>query len=120
MKTLNEKFRNVVLLLPQGNWSVALLLVNLLAVLLILVLKNLLPPIIPLFYGRPYGAEQLAAQGSLVIPPLVAFAVCVVNIAISLSVSDEFLDKVLFGGMFVSTLLSLVTVAKIIFLVGNI
>ena len=107
-------------LLPLRHWTLYIASVNVVAMVLVVLVRSLLPPVVPLFYGNPYGAEQLAPQGLLILPPLVALGVCGVNIAINLTLNDKFLEKVLFGSMCAATLLSTVTLLKIIFLVGNI
>lgn len=107
-------------LIPYNNLSFGLVVVNLLTIAAVFLLKNSMPPVVPLFYGKPYGTEQLAQQHFLALPPILAIVVCAINASISKILKDEFLRKVLLGGMVAATLFSLITVLKIIFLVGNI
>jgi hypothetical protein len=96
-----------------------ILLINLLLILLILLIRNNLPPQVPLYYGRPFGAEQLADKYSLIIPPLFSMFVIFINIALIQLLKDNFLRYVLFTMTIVTTCLSAITVLKIIFIVGS-
>lgn len=116
---MKVKFGELVALMPQRNWSLALLVVNLTIILAVVLAKNLLPPVIPLFYGNPYGAQQLAPRESLILPAVAALLICLASIIIGGILKEDFIKKVLFGGMFLITILSLVTIIKIIFLIGN-
>lgn len=107
-------------LIPYKNWSITLLIINIVATIVVFALRSILPPELPLFYGKPYGAEQLAPQNMLALPTIAALIICLVNTTINYFLKDEFLKKVLVGGMVAVTLLGLITVFKIIFLVGNI
>lgn len=118
--SLKTHYSNLLAILPFGHFSVWLLGVNLVIAILVLLLKGLLPPVVPLFYGKPYGADQLAGAPSLMLPPLAALGLSVINIMIAVFTEDEFLKKVIFGSMVVVTMLSLITVLKIFILVGNI
>ena len=106
--------------LPFKNWDIAILAINLLTILAAILSRTILPPVVPLFYGQPYGPAQLAPQGSLVIPGVAALTISILCIALSTRTEDDFLKKVLFGCMVGSAALSLVTTIKIIFLVGSV
>ncbi|OGM31871.1 hypothetical protein A2803_01135 [Candidatus Woesebacteria bacterium RIFCSPHIGHO2_01_FULL_44_21] len=112
-------YQQIVASMPLANWSLFLLAVNLLTILAITFAKTALPPVLPLFYGNPYGAEQLAPSANLVMPSASALSICVSSIIIGKVLGDDFLKKVLFGGMATATVLALVTTLKIVFLVGN-
>ncbi len=121
MKSLSFKFTAFVELIPGKKIGLGFILVNALAILVVYIMSHLiLPPSVPLFYGKPYGAEQLASALHLVIPPLAAIVLSAVNVVVSRVAKDEFINNVLFGAIAVVTLLSLITIVKIIFLVGNI
>ncbi len=93
--------------------------VNLLGIALVFLIKAHLPSEIPLFYGRPFGQEQLAESRYLVIPLLVALAIALLNIAISIFLSSRFLTQVLLAVAITVTILAFITVFEIIFLVGS-
>ncbi len=93
--------------------------VNLLVILGILLLQSHLPPVVPLFYGLPYGDEQLANTWALIIPPLVALAFIGANIFISKTSKEEFIKQILVGLTIATTALSTITVVRIILLVGQ-
>jgi len=96
------------------------LLINFLVVVFIFFVMSKLPPVIPLFYGSPEGETQLAPQTFLFIPPLICLVITLVNSMISRLLKDEFLQKVLIGAIYTTTILSTITVVKIVFLIGNI
>ncbi|HEX6976913.1 MAG TPA: hypothetical protein VF185_00955 [Patescibacteria group bacterium] len=100
--------------------EVAAAVVNLLIILVILLLQPHLPPVVPLFYGLPYGDEQLANTWALIIPPFVALAFIGANIFISKTSKEEFIKQILVGLTVVVTALSAITVLRIILLVGKI
>lgn len=84
----------------------------------ILTLQNFLPPIIPLFYGKPTGTGELTSLYGFLIAPLTSLLVTIVNLGFSFVFKDEFTKKILvLSALFVSILLA-VTVIKIILLVG--
>jgi len=118
MNKLMQKYQSLVAVLPFKNWSLSLLVINLLGILGVGLAMRALPPLVPLFYGMPYGVEQLASKSSLILPGSVSLGTCILSIIISKAVGDDFLKKVLFGGMIISTILALTTTVKIIFLIA--
>ncbi len=105
--------------IPFKNTDFTLLLINLLLIILIVFARRFLPPVVPLFYGQPQGREQLAKSTFLVIPPLIALLVVAINTSIIFFMKNKFLQKVLLGLAIMTTVLSTITIVKIIFLVGN-
>lgn len=103
---------------PYKNWVFSLLAANVLLALVIYFMLPSLPPVVPLYYGRPYGAEQLSPSWGLIIPSLTAALVCLVNTIVIVTIKDDFLKKVLLGGVLVSSILSAITVIRIVLLVG--
>jgi hypothetical protein len=96
-------------------FSIAL---NLLLAGLILILKGFLPPIVPLFYGLPDGAEQLIPYFGLTIAPAIGLIVTFVNVLISNAINDKLLRSALIiSSVFISLLLAITTV-KIVLLIG--
>lgn len=81
-------------------------------------LKNFLPPILPIFYGKPYGIEQLASTMFLLVIPGASILVSVINILLSTLTRDEFIKKFLAVGSLVFSLMTTITMVKIILLVG--
>jgi hypothetical protein len=84
----------------------------------ILIFKNFLPPVVPLFYGRPVGQSQLVGFWGLLIAPAVALAITLINLFIAKHVQDNFLKRVLVISSFFISLLTAITFFRIIFLVG--
>jgi len=91
--------------------------VNVILILAVLLLMNRLPPVVPLFYGLPYGEEQLASKWSLIIPPIVALAFLGVNVFVTRTTKDDFIRQILTGLTVVTTALSTITVIRIILLI---
>jgi hypothetical protein len=91
---------------------------SLLTVAVVLVMGRLLPPEVPLFYGKPVGEGQLTSTLGLSIGPAVSLLVLGINIVISFLLSNTFTRKVLIISAFVVSLLIAITVVKIVFLVG--
>ena len=89
-------------------------------IIIILSLKDHLPPIVPLFYGLPVSSNILIANIGLLIPPLTASFLSLINLTIVKITKDSFLEKILAGLTITITILSAITVIKIIFLVGSI
>ncbi|MEK7141226.1 MAG: hypothetical protein AAB800_01625 [Patescibacteria group bacterium] len=78
-----------------------------------------LPPLLPLWYGKPWGADRLAHPLWLILLPAGSWVVIIIN-----AIAARFLtrDMLIFTQIFALTsllvaILSLVTLAKIIFLV---
>lgn len=117
--SIPNRLKKILDILPYRNWVIGLISVNLLILLAIFFLKRFLPPVVPLFYGKPYGAEQLTTQSSLFLIPLVALFITIINTIINFVIKDEYLQKILVGGMVICTLLASVTLLKIVFLVGS-
>lgn len=86
--------------------------------LLVLGLKNWLPPQVPLLYGRTSGEEQLVPTFGLIGAILVALAVTLTNIFLAAKTTDMSIKKTLTIASFFVTFLVVITITKIIFLVG--
>ena len=93
---------------------------NIVIILFVILAQNNLPPVLPLFYGMPYGKEQLADKILLILPPLIAMGVAIVSSLLVKVLKDDFLQKVLLVAMYTATLLSIITIIKIISLVSSI
>jgi hypothetical protein len=104
--------------LPYKSCVYFSIVINFISVVLILTLKSTLPPVVPLFYGLPSGAEQLAPALGLTFAPASGLVITVLNLFLSSLTRDVFLKKTLvISSAFVSLLLA-ITVTKIFLLVG--
>lgn len=88
-------------------------------IILILLWQNL-PPQVPLFYSRPWGAEQLADKRTLILLPFLLLFLGLFNIFLA---GSQFLKEKLLSRIFLSvnillTLLLTITVFKILFLIA--
>ena len=106
--------------IPYRSVVLGLTISNILIIAFLMLFKKNLPPVVPLLYGKPYGAEQIVPQVFLVLPEIVAIVLIIINSLLSIKTKEEFLQKVLVGSMIVYTLLGAITTIRIIFLVGNI
>lgn len=79
-----------------------------------------LPPYVPLWYGKPWGTDRLAHPLWLAILPAGALCILVVNTVISrLFLRDMLIFiQILAIAALLTALLSLITLAKIVFLVA--
>jgi hypothetical protein len=100
------------------NYFLAAIIINIVVALLLLLLKSFLPPLTPLFYGKPVGESQLTGTFGLLIAPGVSFLITMLNILFSLWVKDGFLKKILAISTIIVSVLVAITIIKIIFLVG--
>lgn len=93
--------------------------INLVVILFVLIAKNFLPPVVPLFYGKAVGEQQLIASLGLTIPPLVSLLITAINFSINRwFIKDLFLKNALLIASVFTSILSAITVLRIIFLVG--
>lgn len=91
---------------------------NIVSAIVILALKGFLPPVVPLFYGLPTGAEQLTPKLELFLVPTVGLIITAINVLVSIFSKDDFLKKsLIISTTFISLLLT-VTVIKIVLLIG--
>lgn len=97
--------------------TIICLLVNLIIIAIVLLLRNNLPPVIPLLYGEPKGEDQLVPRNFLMLPPIMVTVITIVNTVLSRVIKDHFIQQLLFGFTVVTTLLSTVTVIRIILLI---
>jgi hypothetical protein len=92
--------------------------ISVFAIIAIVALSGLLPPEVPLFYGKPIGEGQLIKTFGLTIAPLSSLAILAINSTIAVSTRDLFVKKMLIITAFAACILATITTAKIIFLVG--
>lgn len=84
----------------------------------ILIIRSFLPPVVPLFYGKPVGSDQLAPNLYLLVVPFASLLISTTNVFVSNSVTDEFTKRVLAISSFIVSFMATVTIVKIILLVG--
>ncbi len=104
---------------PYVKYFTAILIVNIAVIIAIALLASSIPPIVPLFYGLAHGEDQLVPQSFLLLPPAIAALITVINASISIVTNDQFIKRVLTGTTFAATILSTITIIKIILLVGK-
>ncbi len=100
------------------NYFLAAGALSVLSIVGTLIIRSFLPPLIPLFYGKPEGAEQLAPAWFILIIPGVSILITATNLFVNKSVEDKFIKKVLAITSLVISLMATITVVKIITLVG--
>jgi len=95
------------------------LVINAATIVVVFALKKFLPPQVPLLYGLAEGEGQLVNTSSLVLPSLISTIIVLVNTAISLVISDDYLQKALVVTALASSIIASIAVLEVIFLVGN-
>ncbi len=98
---------------------IVVLVLQLLTLIFVFWAQNYLPPMIPLLYGQPSGAEQLVTKRTLFALPLLTLSLFIASTFIMEWIKDRFIDQILIGTSFIISLLSLFAAYKIIFLVGS-
>lgn len=104
--------------IPFRKLVYAALVINLLTAVLIIAIRSLLPPVVPLLYGLPAGAQQLVKTPFLLIVPLIAQLITLGNILLTLTTKDIFFKKTLVVTSIFISILSTITIVKIILLIG--
>lgn len=115
---VNIKVKDLWENLPSKGYIYVSIVLVVLPILVVIVSRNSLPPLVPLFYGNPVGEDQLTSTWGLLIAPGAATALTLFNMFLALAVSEIFLKKILVLSSFLISLLTAVTLFKIIFLVG--
>lgn len=101
-----------------NNYFLVAAVLNLLSLLAPVVLRAFLPPIVPLFYGRPTGEGQLISTLGLMIAPATALLITAINLLLNLWTKDDFLKKILAVAALIISIVTTITVIKVILLVG--
>jgi hypothetical protein len=84
----------------------------------IMLLKDWLPPVVPLFYGLPNGESQLVSVYGLLLVPGGLLVITLTNTLMAIYVKDLFFKKSLIVTSAFVSALGAVTIIKIILLVG--
>ena len=100
------------------NFFFVAIIINILAVIAIIILKDFLPPRLPLFYGRPVGETQLVGTLGLLVAPAASFLITMLNLVVSFSIKDDFLKRIIAVATLTISILTAITILKIILLVG--
>lgn len=118
-KNLNSGWK-----LISKNWLISLvnkfvLVIFILSLAVIIWRFRLLPPQVPLWYDKPWGNDQLASPLWLFVLPLGSIAIYFANIIISIYFAADLLifTQTLALTSLTVSLLSFITLVKIIFLV---
>ncbi len=119
-----KSYGNFILLVQDRIFKLALFLAVLFFLATLAVLSfslARLPQQVPLFYSLPWGESQLADAGWLWFLPALEFLILILNLilATSLDLKEKILARFLSITNIVFNLLILVTLIKIIFLVGR-
>jgi hypothetical protein len=104
--------------LPLRSFGVSAIALDIITVICIVLLSSKLPPVVPLLYGRPIGAAQLVPGIGLVIAPVAAMCISIINIFIAYRIKDDFSKRIFVVSSFFISVLVAITVIKIILLVG--
>jgi hypothetical protein len=98
----------------------AVIFINLALIGTVVLLRKNLPPEVPLLYGMPEGETQLVKTIFLTLPAFLTIFFSIINFLISIFVKEKFARQILIYSLIFLSFFSLVSIAKIIFLVGNI
>ena len=105
--------------IPFPQIILPILVIHLIGLVAYLLVQGNLPPVVPLLYGLPYGEEQLVPKIFLLTPLIVGVIILVLNTLIIKFTKDNFSQKALLYLIIATSLLSIVTVVKIVLLVGS-
>lgn len=127
--TFPKNMRKVNFLTPAASFnkpvrilqktSLSAILINIGIIILIVILRNMLPPQVPLFYGLAEGEAQLTPTLGLAIPSVTSICIVLINSLLMALVKDEFLKRILVYSSLAVTILSAITTIRIILLVGS-
>jgi len=86
---------------------------------IIILLKEHIPPQVPLFYGTVEGEDQLVPTLGLTIPGFLALIIIVINTILATIFENNFVRNSLVLTAIAVTLFATITTFKILFLVGS-
>lgn len=109
----------------ESNWAIAVsrkltLLAVVVSIIILLWRYPGLPPSVPLWYGKPWGTDRLAHPLWLAILPAGALSILIMNTIVSRLLTRDMLifSQILAATALIVSILSLVTLTKILFLVS--
>lgn len=114
-----RKFIDLILHFKPASWP--LFLVSSLLILVtfaLLYYKQNLPPLMPLWYSQPWGPGRLTATSNLLVVPVFALCFLVINhyLANLFKSNNLALSKILIWSAFLTALISLIAIHKILLL----
>lgn len=95
------------------------IIINLITGVLILLVRNNLPPEVPLFYGLAEGESQLTSPIGLLLPSAFSLFIISAHATLSFFWKDDFLRQTLILAGFAVTIFSVIATVKTILLVGS-
>lgn len=108
----------------NSNWIIGLSTrivfgITILSLILFLVQYRSLPAQVPLWYSRPWGTDQLAHPLLLLLLPLGSLFLYAINALLAIFLLSEYLifSQIAFLTSLIVSLLSLVSLARILFLI---
>ena len=108
-----------------NNWFIRLvqkivIVLFVLSALLLLWRFPMLPHTVPLWFSRPWGADQLASPYWLILLPVSSLIWYAINLVICMYITTEYLifTQILFLSSLIVSFLSFISLMKIIFLVS--
>lgn len=109
----------------KQNWVLTttkkLVFVSILVATLLLVWRyGSLPPLVPLWYGKPWGADRLAHPLWLILLPAGSLLTFIINTMANRALTRDMLifSQILAATTLLIAILSLVTLTKILFLIS--
>lgn len=108
----------------KNNWLIlftsrVIIVLTIASIVSIIALWGKLPPLVPLWYSRPWGVDQLAFPIWLFILPVGSLTMYLINMGLAVFFTGEYLvftQMTYLGSMLVS-FLSFISLIKILFLV---
>jgi hypothetical protein len=108
----------------KNNWIIQVVRKSVIACFIISLLFIIwqwkrVPPLVPLWYSRPWGTDQLASPIWLFLLPLGGLLIYFINLSVSMYITAQYLifTQMLFLSSLLVNILSLVTLVKILFLI---
>lgn len=124
----NSKLKRLIFFSTKGKdakkatlikYSQISFLINVVNISLVFALQKNLPPEVPLFFGLAKGEEQLTTKIGLIIPGVASLFTTLLNLFLSFLTDKDFLQKMLIFTALATSIISFITVIKIILLVGS-
>jgi len=100
------------------NFTTLSYIINILLLLFLVSILNFLPPQLPFLYGMPYGEDQLISGSYIISGPLAGILITSLNLVLARLTREGLIKRVLEASSFVISFLILVTVVKIVLLIG--
>lgn len=94
------------------------LVINIVIAVFIVAFRSFLPPVSPLLYGLPTGADQLVPSLWLLVAPASGLCITILNSILAGLTKESFIKKSLIISSGFVTLLLAITTVKIILLIG--